>query len=119
MTTAVFCLFAVFAFAAHAVAARARRIERGAPLRVAFHRRGRSRGRERLHVGHGARHSTVVRQCDRDRPPLILSRGEIVWVPGLPVAEKFKVDEMTKTVLLIEKRRAGGRLSAGRDRGRS
>ena len=29
---------------------------------------------------------------DRDRLPVFVSRGEIVWVPGLPVAEKFKVD---------------------------
>jgi tRNA(Ile)-lysidine synthase len=50
-----------------------------------------------------------IARGDRDRLPVFLSRGEIVWVPGLPVAEKFKVDAATKTVLLIEKKGAAGR----------
>ena len=39
----------------------------------------------------------------RDRHPVFLSAGKIVWVPGLPVAEEFKVDRSTKTVFVIEK----------------
>jgi len=57
-----------------------------------------------------------IARGDRERLPVFLSRGEIVWVPGLPVAEKFKVDAATKTVLLIERKAAA--LSAGRGRGR-
>jgi tRNA(Ile)-lysidine synthase len=45
----------------------------------------------------------------RDRLPVFLSRGEIVWVPGLPVAEVFKVDGKTKTIFLIEKKGTGRR----------
>lgn len=40
---------------------------------------------------------------DRDRLPVILSRGQIVWIPGLPVAEGFKIDRKTKNILLIER----------------
>jgi tRNA(Ile)-lysidine synthase len=40
---------------------------------------------------------------DRDRLPVFLSRGEIVWVPGLPVAEEFKVGAATKRLFLVEK----------------
>jgi tRNA(Ile)-lysidine synthase len=29
---------------------------------------------------------------ERDRLPVFVSRGEIVWAPGLPVAERFKID---------------------------
>jgi tRNA(Ile)-lysidine synthase len=50
-----------------------------------------------------------IARGDRDRSPLFLSRGEIVWVPGLPVAEKFKVGPSTKTVLLVEKKGRAGR----------
>jgi tRNA(Ile)-lysidine synthase len=39
----------------------------------------------------------------RDRLPVILSRGQIVWIPGLPVAENFKIDQKTKNVFLIER----------------
>jgi tRNA(Ile)-lysidine synthase len=41
---------------------------------------------------------------ERDRLPVFCSGGEIVWVPGLPVAEKFKVTPKTKTVFVIEKK---------------
>ncbi len=34
--------------------------------------------------------------------PIIRSAGEIVWAPGLPVAEKFKVSRETRTVFAIE-----------------
>ena len=37
----------------------------------------------------------------RDRLPVVVSRGEIVWVPGLPVAERFKVRDTTGIVLSI------------------
>jgi tRNA(Ile)-lysidine synthase len=40
---------------------------------------------------------------ERDRRPVILSRNRIVWMPGLPVAEEFKVGPMTARVLRIEK----------------
>ncbi len=43
---------------------------------------------------------------DRDRHPVFLSGGEIVWVPGLPVAESFKVTPATRRILLIEKNRS-------------
>ena len=39
----------------------------------------------------------------RDRIPVFLSQGEIVWVPGLPVAEEFKVETVTRRLFLIEK----------------
>jgi len=39
----------------------------------------------------------------RDRLPVILSKGKIVWVPGLPAAEDFKIDGKTKNILLIER----------------
>ncbi len=39
--------------------------------------------------------------------PVFLSGGEIVWMPGLPAAEKFRVKEDTPTVLLIEIVEAG------------
>ena len=47
----------------------------------------------------------------RDGLPVILSRGEIVWVPGLPVSEKHKVSAATSSVFSIRlrKRRRGGR----------
>jgi len=41
----------------------------------------------------------------RDRLPVILSRGEIVWAPGLPVAEKHKITDRTKTVFSIRLKR--------------
>ncbi len=37
----------------------------------------------------------------RDRLPVFLSRGEIVWAPGLPVAEKHKVTGTTNAVFSI------------------
>jgi tRNA(Ile)-lysidine synthase len=45
----------------------------------------------------------------RDRLPVILSRGEIVWVPGLPVGERHKITEMTAAVLTIRAVRRRGR----------
>jgi len=48
---------------------------------------------------------------DRDRLPVFISGGEIVWVPGLPAAEKFKVGAGTKRIFLIEKKGAARRAS--------
>lgn len=44
-----------------------------------------------------------IARDDRDRLPVFLSRGEIVWVPGLPVAEGFKVKAGTRRVFSIER----------------
>jgi tRNA(Ile)-lysidine synthase len=40
---------------------------------------------------------------ERARHPVFLSGGEIVWVPGLPVADAFKVTPATRHIILIEK----------------
>jgi len=47
--------------------------------------------------------SLGVALADRGRLPVFLSGDKIVWMPGLPVAEHFKVDSRTKSILLIEK----------------
>ncbi len=41
---------------------------------------------------------------ERDRRPVILSGDRILWMPGLRVAEEFKVGRRTSRVLMIEKR---------------
>ncbi|MGD2295191.1 MAG: tRNA lysidine(34) synthetase TilS [Candidatus Aminicenantes bacterium] len=38
---------------------------------------------------------------ERDRMPVFLSAGEIVWVYGLPVSEKFKITPKTKEAFVI------------------
>ncbi len=40
---------------------------------------------------------------ERDRRPVFLSRGEIIWVLGLPVSENHKISTKTKQVLTIRK----------------
>ena len=48
----------------------------------------------------------------RDRLPVVMSGGEIVWAPGLPVAESCRITAATTSVLSIRVRRgpgAGGR----------
>jgi len=40
---------------------------------------------------------------ERDRRPVFLSGGEIIWVPGLPVAEEFKVTPDTRFLFIINK----------------
>ena len=40
---------------------------------------------------------------ERDRLPVFLSEGKIVWVPGLPVADGFKVTPDTKNILVIRR----------------
>ncbi len=48
-----------------------------------------------------------IPQAERARLPVFLSEGAIVWVPGLPVAEKFKTDDDTGSVFIIEKKGRG------------
>ena len=40
---------------------------------------------------------------ERDRRPVFLSAGKIVWVPGLPVSEDFKITPATKAIYIISK----------------
>ncbi|OGD18481.1 MAG: tRNA lysidine(34) synthetase TilS [Candidatus Aminicenantes bacterium RBG_16_63_16] len=40
---------------------------------------------------------------DRDRLPVFLSEGKIVWVLGLPVADEFRVTPATKNLLVLSK----------------
>ena len=43
-----------------------------------------------------------VPQADRDRTPVFVSGFDIVWAPGLPVANNYRVTALTKAILLIE-----------------
>jgi tRNA(Ile)-lysidine synthase len=38
---------------------------------------------------------------EREKKPVFLSGDEIIWVLGLPVAEKFKISDKTKEVLVL------------------
>lgn len=40
---------------------------------------------------------------ERDALPVFFSGEDIIWVPGLPVAEKYKIDRRTKSVFIIER----------------
>jgi tRNA(Ile)-lysidine synthase len=40
---------------------------------------------------------------ERERRPVFLSRGEIVWILGLPVSEKFKVEKGTSDIFALKK----------------
>jgi tRNA(Ile)-lysidine synthase len=51
-----------------------------------------------------------VPRTGRDRLPVILSRGEIVWVPGLPVGERYKITGTTASILTIRVVRRRGRI---------
>jgi tRNA(Ile)-lysidine synthase len=55
-----------------------------------------------------------VPAADRDRLPVVLSREEIVWVPGLPVAERCKITDSTRSVFSIRLREGRKRRPAGR-----
>jgi tRNA(Ile)-lysidine synthase len=44
-----------------------------------------------------------IRVSDRNRHPVFLSEGKIIWVLGLPVAEDFKVSPATKAIFVIAK----------------
>jgi len=50
-----------------------------------------------------------VPRDERDRLPVFLSEGKIVWAPGLPVGEEFKVDAGTRRLFAIEKKGTGRR----------
>ena len=53
----------------------------------------------------------------RDRLPVFLSRGEIVWAPGLPVGEKYKVTGTTTSVFSIRLKKGLTRRGRGRASG--
>jgi tRNA(Ile)-lysidine synthase len=53
----------------------------------------------------------------RDRLPVFLSRGEIVWAPGLPVGEKYKVTGTTTSVFSIRLNKGLTRRGRGRASG--
>ncbi|MCR4408761.1 MAG: tRNA lysidine(34) synthetase TilS [Candidatus Saccharicenans sp.] len=44
-----------------------------------------------------------IPQAERDILPVFLSGGRIAWVPGLPVADEFKVTPYTRKIFVIEK----------------
>jgi tRNA(Ile)-lysidine synthase len=41
--------------------------------------------------------------AERNRLPVFCSRGKIVWAPGLPVAEDFKVTTLTRKIFRLKK----------------
>jgi tRNA(Ile)-lysidine synthase len=45
----------------------------------------------------------------RGRLPVVLSRGEIVWVPGLPASEKHKISPATTSIFSIRLGKDAGR----------
>jgi len=72
--------------------------------------RGRAEGDRYRSIGSPGRKKLkeILRQrrvpvWQRDALPVFLSADEIVWVPGCPVGEAFKVGIETKKVLLIER----------------
>jgi tRNA(Ile)-lysidine synthase len=48
-----------------------------------------------------------IAAAERGALPLICSGNDIVWVPGLPVAEAFKITERTKLVFRIDLQKIG------------
>jgi tRNA(Ile)-lysidine synthase len=44
-----------------------------------------------------------IPRADRDSLPVFLSGKNIAWVPGLPVAERFRLEPRTAKVFVIEK----------------
>ena len=45
-----------------------------------------------------------VRRSERDAVPLVVdSKGQIVWVAGLSVAEDFRVTDRTKAVVILKR----------------
>ncbi|MGB9764958.1 MAG: tRNA lysidine(34) synthetase TilS [Candidatus Saccharicenans sp.] len=44
-----------------------------------------------------------IPQEERDFLPVFISGGKIVWVPGLPVSDEFKIIGKTRKIFLIEK----------------
>jgi len=57
-------------------------------------------GRKKLKEIMRARGISAV---ERDRHPVFLSGGKIVWVLGLPVAEEFKITPSARRIFVIEK----------------
>lgn len=47
--------------------------------------------------------SKEIPLAERERHPVFLSGSEIVWILGLPVSEKFKIEEETSDVFEIKK----------------
>lgn len=45
-----------------------------------------------------------IPQEERDLLPVFVSGGKIVWAPGLPVSDEFKITGKTRKIFLIEKR---------------
>jgi len=43
---------------------------------------------------------------ERNSLPVFCSEGRVVWVPGLPVAEEFKIGPETRTIFVIKKERS-------------
>ena len=43
-----------------------------------------------------------IPEAERGRCPVFVSGNDIVWVRGLPVSEKYKVKDTTKTIFKIE-----------------
>ena len=52
--------------------------------------------------------SRGVDRTERDRRPVFTSGGEIIWIPGLPAAEKVRVRPGTKRVFMVERVPPGG-----------
>ncbi len=46
--------------------------------------------------------------------PVVLSQGEIVWVPGLPASEAHKISQATTSIFSIRLVRGRGRRPASR-----
>ncbi|MGQ9801429.1 MAG: tRNA lysidine(34) synthetase TilS [Candidatus Saccharicenans sp.] len=44
-----------------------------------------------------------IPQADRGQLPVFVSGGKIAWVPGLPVADEFRITATTSEIFLIEK----------------
>lgn len=51
----------------------------------------------------------------RDAIPIFESNGKIFWVAGLRIDERFKVNENTKKILMIELKKISGRHSGDKD----
>jgi len=49
-----------------------------------------------------------IPEAERASRPIFVSGGKIIWVPGCPVAEAFKVKKMTKDIFLIEIKTVSG-----------
>ncbi len=57
----------------------------------------------------------AVPAADRGRLPVVVSHGRVIWAPGLPVGEDYKVTAATERVLAIRVKK--GRTGRGRPSG--